>query len=143
MLWKTNSDQPRVREYTRFCADPIGRFQDVFGDDVNRDGKLDLGKVLEGYYEYTCGSTSKFRKALIPRQNMMSKRDINRDGKFTENEPISSALDSILFHPGNSSNDTGSAGCQTLHPDDFGKFWNDLRSNGDPGVIGYTLVRRA
>ena len=46
----------------------------------------------------------------------------------------------MLFHVGLTWR-TGSAGCQTMHPDIYKQFWNELNSDGNPGVIGYTIVR--
>ncbi len=119
------------------------------GQDANRDGIKDLGRILEGYYEYKTRQTQDpvLGWVLDPMQDMYSVRDINDDGVFSTHEPRTSAGRSILFHQGGKLEQGGhtwSAGCQTLHPDDFERFWSDLKpNNADPGVIGYTLVRRA
>lgn len=141
MLWRNASGQTVVREYSRFCTEPIGRFEGKYGDDADEDGDLDLGRIPEGYYEYSTGSFSTLGKVLRPKLTMKSVRDINEDGRFSPHEPATSAGKSILFHAGNTS-DTGSAGCQTLPPNDFKKFWADLTADGNPGIIGYTLVHR-
>lgn len=146
MLWKTSSGQPRVREYSQFCTEPIGHYRGTIGDDANGDGVMDLGRTPEGYYEYKVGPLhNRLGRNLVPLREMYSIRDINNDGKFSTREPRTSAGKTILFHQGGDltrGGNTGSAGCQTLPKSDFNNFWNDLHSEGDPGVIGYTLVRR-
>ena len=165
MFWVTSSGQLRVREYPHFCTEPIRHYKDAgggkrwgdrhkpisqrksaIGQDANGDGIKDLGRILEGYYEYEVGPlSSTLGNNLAPRQEMYSVRDINDDGVFSTQEPRTSAGRSILFHQGGNLEQVGhtwSAGCQTLRKDNFDKFWQDLRSEGNPGVIGYTLVRK-
>ena len=52
---------------------------------------------------------------------------------------VSSAGVSMLFHAGGDRG-VGSAGCQTMPPDEYERFWSDVNADGDPGVIGYTLI---
>lgn len=140
MVWKTASGMLKVREYKHFCTEPIGYYEGRQGDDANGDGRKDLGRIQEGYYEYKIGYSDLLGNVLQPLQEMYSVRDINHDGKFEGNEPKTSAGYSILIHKGGYDY-TWSAGCQTLREDDFESFWHDLMSDADPGVIGYTLVR--
>jgi hypothetical protein len=140
MVWKTDSGMPKVREYKHFTTEPISRYEGRYGDDPNCDGRKDLGRIQEGYYRYKIGYSDLLGDVLRPLQEMESVRDIDHDGKFEVNEPKTSAGYSILIHKGGD-DDTWSAGCQTLRKDDFASFWRDLNSSGNPGVIGYTLVR--
>jgi len=34
----------------------------------------------------------------------------------------------------------GSAGCQTMPPSEYGRFWRDMNSDGNPGKVGYTVI---
>jgi hypothetical protein len=111
------------------------------GVDANGDGRLDLGRLPEGYYEYKTGTSATLGKVLCPTASAMAERDTSHDGIFQPDEPRASAGTSMLFHVGKSTENTGSAGCQTMPPNEYTRFWTDLNSNGDPGVIGYTIVR--
>jgi hypothetical protein len=166
MLWVTSSGQLRVREYPHFCTEPIRHYKDTggnkrwgdrhkpvnqikpaIGHDANGDGIKDLGRIPEGYYEYKTRLTKDVDLGWVldPMQDMYSVRDTNDDGIFSAHERRTSAGRSILFHQGGNLEQGGhtwSAGCQTLRKDNFDIFWKDLHSEGNPGVIGYTLVRK-
>lgn len=148
MLWKDQNGNKRVREY-RGNMDPAGRNEGRFGSDVNRDGRKDLGRVSEGYHEYKMGlhngrarrygSRSLKSKALRPTRAMKVDRDVNHDGKISAGERKNSTASDMLFHMGGN-NGTSSAGCQTMAPAEYARFWRDLTRDGRPGTIGYTVV---
>jgi peptidoglycan hydrolase-like protein with peptidoglycan-binding domain len=150
MLWKDNNGNKRVREY-QANMDPAGSSENRFGQDVNRDGRKDLGRVPEGYHEYKMGlhygrarrhgRNSLQAKALRPTGTMRVDRDTNHDGKFSANERRNGTASDMLFHSGGV-NSTSSAGCQTMPPSVFQRFWNDLSRDGRPGAIGYTVINR-
>jgi hypothetical protein len=130
-------NRKRNKELIRQGKRPIP----LLGVDAGGDSRKDLGCLPEGYYTYRVGSSSNLGKVLRPTKEATNVvRDIDHDGRFELGEPTASAGYSMLFHKGFSWR-TGSAGCQTMKPDVYDSFWGDLTSKGDPGVIGYTIVR--
>ncbi|MGK7943124.1 MAG: SH3 domain-containing protein [Microcystaceae cyanobacterium] len=152
MLWKDGNGQKHCNNY-KSNTEPSSWYEDnttnrnrkphrrpIYGRDANRDGRKDLGRLQEGYYEYKKGYSSSLGNVLIPTEDAMTViRDIDHDGIFEDHEPMLGASD-MLFHAGLTWR-TGSAGCQTMHPNIYKGFWKDLTRNGNPGVIGYTIVR--
>ena len=146
MVWKSSSGQCQIRQYS-YCTEPTSQYEadsefsrKVMGVDADGDGRKDLGRIPHGYYEYKIWKGSnKYPQALRSTAEIMAERDTDHDGKFETHEPKASAGYSMLFHPGGKNN-AFSAGCQTFHPNVFSRFWSDLHTNGNPGVIGYTLV---
>jgi N-acetylmuramoyl-L-alanine amidase len=146
MIWEDSTGK-HVRQYSS-NTEPSSQYEDCsdqradrgpVGVDANGDGILDLGRLPAGYYEYQTGSSEKLGKVLRPTKPVMLERDTNHNGIFERYEPRASAGKSILFHAGGVTNPC-SAGCQTLNPTEYTKFWNDLNRDGNPGNIGYTLV---
>jgi hypothetical protein len=132
----------RVREFAS-NTEPAARYQGREGEDVNRDGRKDLGRMMPGYYEYKYEKGNpRHGDVLRPTQDMIVARDTNQDGWFNDNQ-FGNARTSMLFHKGNR-NDTASAGCQTMRPDDFKQFMETLNLGGEgrPKKVGYTLVER-
>ena len=149
MIWK-NSQGKHVCQY-HSNTEPSSQYEDssdpranrsTMGVDANNDRRRDLGRLPEGYYEYQIDTSNNFSNpnVLRPTKSAMAERDTDHDGRFERHEPRASAGRTMLFHQGGTTN-TYSAGCQTMNPNEYGKFWNDLMSDGDPGVIGYTLLR--
>lgn len=148
MIWQNSSGEKHVREY-HSNTEPSSQYEDssdpkadrrTMGVDANRDGLKDLGRLPEGYYEYQKDYSQRLGNILRPLKSAMAQRDINRNGFFEPDEPLASAGKSMLFHKGGVTNPY-SAGCQTMNPTEYQRFWHDLNSDGDPGVIGYTIVR--
>jgi hypothetical protein len=148
MVWKDAYGYKHCCEY-KSNTEPSSWFEDssdsrakgsAYGRDANRDSRKDLGCLKEGYYEYRTGYSSNLGNVLKPTAYATTViRDIDHDGIFEDHEPMLGASD-MLFHMGFSWR-TGSAGCQTMPPDVYTSFWGDLTSKGDPGVVGYTIVR--
>lgn len=147
MIWKDGAGK-HARKYAS-NTEPSSQYEDSnnpladrnrMGVDANGDGRLDLGRLPEGYYEYKTGTSATLGKVLCPTASAMAERDTSHDGLFQPNEPRASAGTTMLFHQGGETNPF-SAGCQTMPPNEYTRFWADLNSNGDPGVIGYTIVR--
>lgn len=158
LIWKDSSGQKHCRKY-KSSTEPSSWFEDSndlraggpeYGRDANGDGRKDLGRLQEGYYEYQIGSSNRYSRVNYPSPNNVLKpteeartviRDIDHDGIFEANEPMLGAND-MFFHTGRDDR-TGSAGCQTMPPDEYSRFWKDLTANGsyNPEVIGYTIVR--
>lgn len=99
--------------------------------DANKDGKKDLGCLPDGLFYFEKSKSEEFGKVLRPVQDIFVLRDIDHDGDFDEKDKVKSiesllnSAKSILFHPCGA-NITGSAGCQTMKPEVFKKFWNCL-----------------
>lgn len=149
LIWKDGTGQKRCCKY-KSNTEPSSWYEDspdprakgpILGRDANGDGRKDLGRLQEGYYEYETGWDNVLKNVLRPTQEARSViRDIDHDGIFEPNEPIKSAGYTMLFHQGCTGR-TGSAGCQTMEPDVYDRFWDELNANGNPGVVGYTIVR--
>lgn len=137
MLWTDSQGRQHVREYTS-NTEPSARYRGSIGVDANGDGRKDQGRLPEGYYEYRTGHSDNLGRVLRPTQRTNAERDTNHDGLFNDGA-MASAGYSMLFHAGGR-NMTGSAGCQTMSPEVYNQFWNDLNSGGNPGNIGYTLI---
>jgi len=137
MLWTDSRGGKHVKEY-RSNTEPSARYEGRMGEDVNGDGRRDLGRVRTGYYEFNTGTSTTLGNVLRPTRSMTVDRDTNHDGLFNDNAS-GSAGQSMLFHKGGN-NMTGSAGCQTMPPAEYNRFWKDLNSGGRPGNIGYTLI---
>lgn len=131
---------PSVQEFTG-NTEPAGHYRGRIGQDVDRNGTLDQGRLRTGYYEY---STSTYRggPALRMRGDSIVDRDTNRDGTFGNDGGASSGGgNSMLFHRGGATT-TGSAGCQTMPRAEFDRFMGALREAGmrSGTAVGYTLV---
>jgi hypothetical protein len=100
------------------------------GEDVNGDGIRDLGRLAEATFEMkraTHGSDNHdaFRPTTEAVRNGAGqvRRDTNADGRFDSGDAggVQDLNDTFKIHRG-SRGATDSAGCQTLHPDDFRGF---------------------
>jgi peptidoglycan hydrolase-like protein with peptidoglycan-binding domain len=139
MFWTDAQGNKRVREYTG-NTDPSARYRGRMGQDANGDGRLDQGRLPSGFYEFTTGYSSRLGRTLNPIRDYRVERDTNQDGVFgNDGGAMSGGGSSMLFHAGGSSI-TGSAGCQTMPPDEYARFWRDLNSGGTNGRVGYTLI---
>jgi predicted chitinase len=136
MLWKDASGTPRVREY-QANTEPSARYRGRMGQDVNGDGRLDQGRLSTGTYEYGF-STYRGGPALAMIGDSQVERDTNQDGLFNDGRK-SGGGNSMLFHVGGN-NMTGSAGCQTMPPAEYDRFWRDLTRDGKSARLNYTLV---
>lgn len=138
MFWQDANGTKHAREY-QGNTEPSARYRGRMGEDANGDGRLDQGRLPSGYYEFRTGSSSRLGRILRPVEDYRVERDTNNDGVFGNDRGATSrGGNSMFFHAGGSSI-TGSAGCQTLPPSEFNRFWRDLGSN--PGTIGYTLIQ--
>ena len=132
--------RPSVQEF-RGNTEPAGNYRGRYGEDVDRNGRLDQGQLRPGFYEYA-SSSYRGGPALRMRGDSVVDRDTNGDGTFGNDGGASSRGGaSMLFHRGGN-NTTGSAGCQTMPPAEFDRFMGALRNAGmgAGGAVGYTLV---
>lgn len=119
----------QAHEYAA-STDPISRYEGRYGQDVNGDGRLDLGRLADGTYAFH-SSTYDGYAALKPSGNEMVERDTNHDGVFDSRDgpnriqtaPGASLADYV--HIGGRSF-TGSAGCLTLPADQHAAFFGAL-----------------
>lgn len=134
VIWKDDAGRPQVREF-QANMESIQRYQGRFGNDVNGDGSKDLATLSAGTHEFGREWSGQYGNILRPTSTTSVMRDTDRDGRG-DTLDRSGAGRSILFHKGGW-NDTGSAGCQTMKPDDFDRFWGAL---GGQNRFSYTVV---
>jgi len=109
------------------------------GQDVNKDGRRDLGRLIPGTYKFYNNGQLFHNAAHLRGLGMQSvERDVNHDGAFTQDDvwhtdkgdTIIQTSDNlgILFHIGNKdSTGTGSSACQSLPPIEHARFFNTLK----------------
>ncbi|WP_052207781.1 LysM peptidoglycan-binding domain-containing protein [Croceibacterium mercuriale] len=123
-------------------TEPAGRYAARgYGVDVDGDGRKELGRLVEGSYRYTLQSGSFAGNRFFRAETVQpALRDNDHDGRFTPADRVdpSGAGRSLLIHQGGNTS-TGSAGCQTLRPDDFNAF---LATLGGQTRFSYVLVRQ-
>lgn len=139
MLWKDANGVKHCKEYAG-NTEPNGRWRTSGGRQLDGDAALEEGRLRPGYYEYNFSSSTldvpNNHQVLRPVRDALVDRDMNNDGRFNDHRTSYGAI-AMLFHSGFDGN-TASAGCQTLAPSQWKRFWNDLQ--GARGTIGYTLV---
>ncbi|MFC3717467.1 XVIPCD domain-containing protein [Luteimonas soli] len=120
----------------------IVKLRKIEGEDVDRDGLRDLGRLSEGTVEMQRamhprpGGRGALDVALRPTAEAVRQgegrvqRDTNADGWFTQADVdgIQALNDSFKIHRGSRAN-TDSAGCQTIHPDEYNDFINAVTGN--------------
>jgi murein DD-endopeptidase MepM/ murein hydrolase activator NlpD len=114
--------------------------------DMNKDGKMDLGRLVLGNYRYR-KREGNFMNAVAFRatRTQVAERDTNQDGSFDANDnnriDRSGAQRSILIHRGGSERFTGSAACQTIKPSQYQSFLAAISITSQP-EFSYVLARR-
>jgi hypothetical protein len=141
VLWKDDS-AGHAEEFLG-NTEPSGYYEGTVGEDVDGDGRLDLGRIPQGIHYFHKGTSQKFGRVLRPVNGVRVERDANHDGNFSEadlsasDNPEALLRKDFLFYAGLPDR-TGSAGGQTLHPDAFDGFWEAL---GDQQEFHYVLVQ--
>jgi len=120
------------------------------GNDVNHDGRQDLGRLVPGTYEFHFATGERRLKFgyehLRGNTQQVVQRDVNHDGYFTaadvwhtpSGDTVIEVGDfAILFHRGGDDN-TWSGGCQTMPAPVFAKFLSKL--NRSQSSYYYVLV---
>lgn len=129
--------------------DPSPGFEEIStrrkieGVEVNNDTMQDLGRLGQGTLEMieTTHTNPRILEedfALRPSPEAVLagrgqvQRDTNADGWFTQDDinGVQNLNRTFKIHSG-SSNNTDSAGCQTIHPDRYVAFMNAVRGAGD------------
>ena len=144
LVWRDSSGNKRVNEYLG-NTEPISYYLDP---NVTNGGALDglkyLSRLRPGFmiYQTVFSADGKFGGRYL-RMKLPTKveTDINGNGLFDDGVIKDGGL-SMLFHPGGKTTPY-SAGCQTMPPQTFKRFLNDIFSDGDPKELGYTLVDEA
>jgi len=117
------------------------------GCDVNKDGRLDLGKLVPGTYTFYQGDNFRGKAALRTRGQQTVERDVNHDGSFTHDDIWHTdqgniAIDignfGIIIHKGGI-HQTYSAGCQTLPPIEYARFFRTLKKQHEYFYVLVTL----
>lgn len=137
LVWKDSSGRKRAVEYPG-NTEPSAFYRGRMGVDVDKDGRLDQGRLAPGFFEYVPSTSPKLGNILRPIRDSKVERDVNQDGLFNDAATSGGGV-TMLIHTGGTSN-VVSAGCQTMPPPDFKRFLADVHSGGIPGTVGYTLV---
>lgn len=126
----------------------------INGEDANDDTLWDLGRLAEGTNEMVTAehgnpASAGTRRAFRPSPEQVAsgrragrvQRDTNGDGYFTDADVngIQDLNESFKIHSGSRSN-TDSAGCQTIHPDDYLGFIRAATSNPQQTRWQYVLT---
>lgn len=127
------------------------------GADVNQDGIADLGRLAEGTVEMfeTTHAASRIRRPVVGPNEFslrptraavadgegLVQRDTNADGWFdqTDVNGVQDLNNTFKIRPG-SRNSTDSAGCQTIHVDDYDNFVTAVRGNPEQTRWQYVLT---
>lgn len=126
----------------------------INGEDVNGDTLRDLGRLAEGTNEMaiaehrnpaSAGTRQAFRPSpeqlTADRQAGRVQRDTNGDGYFNDADVngVQDLNESFKIHSGSRSN-TDSAGCQTIHPEDYQGFIRAATDNPQQTRWQYVLT---
>jgi hypothetical protein len=126
--------RPHATRFT-YTSEPTQNMR-YFSGDANGDGSKDQGRIPAGFHTFEVSQRSNGAPCLRPTSSFTPERDINHDLRFNENYHQGDGSP-FLFHQGGNYG-TGSAGCQTLPPGEWKRFWNLVRNaHGD---LGYTLT---
>ena len=132
----------------------VTRPRKIEGEDVNGDTMRDLGRLAEGTVEMSVARHSnpalaRTNDAFRPSDAYLGsgqgiggiQRDTNADGYFTSaDEHGTQDLNSTFkIHSGSRWN-TDSAGCQTIHPEDYQDFISAARLNPEQTRWQYVLT---
>lgn len=123
------------------------------GERADEDAIPDLGRMAEGTFEMlrathpARGNPSDFslrptpEQASTPRNANLVQRDTNGDGWFTQGDinGLRVLNDTFKIHAGSAYN-TDSAGCQTIHRDDYDNFTDAVRANARQDRWQYVLT---
>lgn len=144
LIWKDDQGHKHVRQY-KANTEPTAQYVDNarHTEDVNGDGKGELGRLPPGHYELEHNwSLKKFittgdgdTYGMLAGAKVSAEYDTNRDGEFNDGA-TGPGGETMIWHQG-SENNVNSAGCQTMPPDDFGRFNDDMEGATS---IRYTLV---
>jgi hypothetical protein len=169
VVWKDRDGTPHAKEFSgntdpsaqydaragdstkRIAASPgyedvkqriSGGIRKIEGNDINKDGVRELGRLVPGTYKYQEKPTDfAGSRAFQVSTTQITRRDVNGDGRFNKadgnNIDTSGAGTTMYIHKGGRGGNTGSAGCQTVNPDVYQNFLNVVGNLKD---FNYVLV---
>jgi hypothetical protein len=143
VVWRNKDGSYSVKEF-KGNTEPSAQYayngRKPMGNDMNGDGKVDQGRLVAGNYRFVADGNFLGNQSFRATRTQVAERDTNQDGRFDSRDSNridrSGAGTSMLIHQGGSNN-TYSAGCQTMAPTDFNNF---LRSLGGQQSFSYVLV---
>lgn len=153
-----------VQEFDRTSTEPTAQydgnqkanadvtFRRAEGDDVTGDGVPELGRLAQGTTELietthanprSAGTSFSLRPsaAAVADGAGRVERDANHDGLFNADD-VGGVVDlnnTFKIHSGSRTN-TDSAGCTTLHPDDFRSFRDAVKADASQTRWQYVLT---
>lgn len=148
VVWKDAAGTVQVREFAA-NTEPSGqyRYDAAKADrgshtDMDGDGRMDLGRLQAGNYRYVHQGENMFLgdEFFVATETQTAERDTNQDGTFDSADPHridpTGAAQSMLVHRGGSDN-TWSAGCQTIPMGDYQAFLDLVAAQGE---VSYLLM---
>lgn len=146
------STEPTAQYDGNQSANPDVTFRRSEGDDITGDGVPELGRLAQGTTELietthanprSAGTSFSLRPsaAAVADGAGRVERDANHDGLFNADD-VNGVVDlnnTFKIHSGSRTN-TDSAGCTTLHPDDFGSFRSAVKADASQTRWQYVLT---
>ncbi|OZG74154.1 hypothetical protein BTA51_03795 [Hahella sp. CCB-MM4] len=167
VIAKEGDGTVHVKEFTRVSTEPtaqydgnqknhtdLGRFRRAEGEDVTNDGVPELGRLSEGTTEMikashpNPSSAGGTKWALRPSSDAVTnganrvERDSNHDLKFDSSDTngVTDLNNTFKIHAG-SRNNTDSAGCTTIHGDDYKDFKDAATRDANQDTWQYVLTK--
>lgn len=162
VLSKDADGTTHVQEFDRSSTEPTAQYdanqkktdgiafrrgegQDVTGDGIPELGRLGEGTVAMLQTTHKNPSSAGTSFSLRPTQAAVAagtdriERDSNHDGTFDADDVRTDLNDTFKIHSGSRTN-TDSAGCTTIHPDDYSDFVSAVRGDGTQDRWQYVLT---
>ncbi len=142
------SERANTEPSAQYSAHNPNRGRKIQGQDANRDGIKDPGRLAEGTFEMARaihGKDNHFSLRPSPEQlarnEKLIERDTNGDGWFNLKDANRSQILDRTFkiHKGSRDN-TDSAGCQTIHRDEYDAFIKAVQANSKQDRWQYVLT---
>lgn len=146
VIWRDAQGGRHAETFTSANTEPTAQYDEAYrndrsidfrrtdGQDGDRDGRADLGRMSDGTYALratthhnpaSAGTNFSLRPTADAVTNGAGRieRDTNHDGLFNGQDPsrLSELNDTFKIHSGSRAN-RDSAGCQTIAPGDFSRF---------------------
>lgn len=126
VLWVDKNGKKHVEEFVS-NLDPSGQY-------AGNGFRSDSGRIKSGNYKFEVSKRDNGADCLRPVSTVGVERFRNGEFKST-----SERNDHMLFHQGAEGN-TQSAGCQTMDPSEWQKFWSAVSGGSNSESINYTIV---
>ena len=146
LVWKDASGNKKVGKYTG-NTEPQSYYLDETVKAKHNFKFKHLGRLKAGYITYVTYEHPTRGRILIqkPGTKTAVEMDLDDDGYFKDGYEYQ-GNPAMMFHPGGAAGKNafvGSAGCQTMPPDEWKRFISDVYSIEDPKEVGYTLVEES